>query len=72
MIENYSAVANLCSTSKIFEKVILKRIRHLELLGGTDLTRKGQHGFKMKHSTASKSETLEACVKKSKKLIKKI
>ena len=28
-IENYRPIANLCSTSKIFEKLILKQIHHL-------------------------------------------
>ena len=34
MIENYRPVANLCSVSKIFEKLILKRISELEVMGG--------------------------------------
>ena len=34
VIENYRPVANLCSVSKIFEKLILKRIHELEILNG--------------------------------------
>ena len=33
-IENYRQVANLCSASKIFERLILSRTNKLELLGG--------------------------------------
>ena len=37
VIENYRPVANLCSTSKIFERLILNRISQLELSGDVDL-----------------------------------
>ena len=50
-IENYRPISNLCSTSKIFEKLILLRINKLEKFKGIDLTGKSQHGFKTKHST---------------------
>ena len=32
-IENYRPIANLCSTTKIFEKLILKQIRNLRVIG---------------------------------------
>ena len=47
-IENYRPIANLCSTSKIFERLILKRIQSIELLNDVDITGKQQHGFKKK------------------------
>jgi hypothetical protein len=47
-IENYRPIANLCSSSKLFEKLILKRILEIELNFGVDLTGKQQHGFKKK------------------------
>ena len=50
-IENYRPIANLCSCSKIFEKLILQRIRNLEFDNNIDLTGKSQHGFKPKQST---------------------
>ena len=34
LIENYRPVANLCCVSKIFEKLILKRINELEVING--------------------------------------
>ena len=45
-IENYRPIANLCSASKIFEKLILKQIHYLESTNKLDLTGKQQHGFK--------------------------
>ena len=51
-IENYQPIANLCSTSKIFEKLILKQINHLESKNKLDLNCKQQHGFKRNKSTA--------------------
>ena len=45
-IENYRPIANLCSVSKIFEKLILKQIHYLESTNKLDLTGKNQHGFK--------------------------
>ena len=47
-IENYRPISNLCSTSKIFEKLILKRIQNLETLNNIDITGVNQHGFKKK------------------------
>ena len=45
-IENYRPIATLCSTSKIFERLILNRILELEFSNKVDLTGKQQHGFK--------------------------
>ena len=45
-IKNYRPIANLCSTSKIFEKLILKQIHYLEAKNKLDLTGKQQHGLK--------------------------
>ena len=54
-IENYRPIANLCSSSKIFEKLILKQINYLESTNKLDLTGKQQHGFKKNKSTATAS-----------------
>ena len=45
-IENYRPISNLCSSSKIFEKLILKRILEIQDLFDVDLTNLSQHGFK--------------------------
>ena len=52
-IENYRPVANLCSTSKIFERLILNRINKLEVLNAITLVGKQQHGFTQGKSTAT-------------------
>ena len=61
-IENYRPIANLCSSSKIFEKLILKRIMQIECLSGIDLTGKQQHGFKRNKSTATLSLQLQSLI----------
>ena len=61
-IENYRPIANLCSTSKIFEKLILKKVQLLQDLNGVDLTRKQQHGFKKKRNTASIGLVLQSLI----------
>ena len=61
-IENYRPISNLCSTSKIFEKLILKRIQKIELLKGVDLTGKPQHGFKAKHSTGTACINIQSVI----------
>ena len=60
VIENYRPVANLCSASKIFERLILNRINQLELESKTDITGKGQHGFKKEHGTLSAGLLLQS------------
>ena len=61
-IENYRPIANLCSTSKIFEKLILMRLSQLEILNNVTLTGKPQHGFKKSHSTATLGLTLQSLI----------
>ena len=60
MVENYRPVANLCSTSKIFEKLILNRISQLEFLNNCDITGKGQHGFKKNRGTVTAGLQLQS------------
>jgi hypothetical protein len=50
---NLPPVANLCSTSKIFEKLILKQINYLESINKLDFTGNNQHGFKCNKSTVT-------------------
>ena len=61
-IENYRPIANLCSTSKIFEKLILKRILEIQETNNVDITRQGQHGFKKKRSTSTLSVELQSII----------
>ena len=43
----------MCSTSKLFERLILKQIQKIELYSIVDLSGKQQHGFKKSKSTAT-------------------
>ncbi len=64
-VENYRPIANLCSTSKIFEKLILKRILDIQDQNSVDLTNKGQHGFKLNRSTSTLSAELVSMIARS-------
>ncbi len=44
-IENFQQIANLCSTSKIFDKLVLKVIKQIEAENETDIADKPQHKF---------------------------
>ena len=61
-IVNYRPVANLCSASKIFEKMILNRIRRLEALNGVELGGKQQHGFTKNKSTLTAGLLLQSLI----------
>ena len=50
-IEKYRLIVNLCSASKIFEKLILQRLHQIEIQKLIDITIKSQHGFKRNRST---------------------
>ena len=64
-IENYRPIANLCSTSKVFEKLILKQIHYLESTNKLDLTGKQQHGFKKGKSTATAGQLLQSIISRA-------
>ena len=61
-IENYRPIANLCSVTKIFERLILIRIQKLEAMNQVDLTGINQHGFKKKRSTATLGIQLQSLI----------
>ena len=61
-LENYRPIANLCSTSKIFERLILRRIQSIELQNNVDITGKQQHGFKKCKSTATLALQIQSLV----------
>ena len=64
-VENYRPIANLCSTSKIFEKLILKRILEIQDTNKVDLTRQGQHGFKKRRGTSTLSVEIQSLIAKA-------
>ena len=55
-------MANLCSVSKIFEKLILKRINDLEAINGIRVGGKQQHGFMRNKSTATAGLLLQSLI----------
>ena len=57
-VENYRPISNLCSSSKIFEKLILE----IQDDQNVDITGKSQHGFKKNRSTASLSLTIQTII----------
>ena len=52
----------MCSTSKIFEKLILKRIQAIEIFHNVDLTGKQQQGFKKCKSTSTLALQLQSLI----------
>ena len=61
-VNNYRPISNLCSTSKIFEKLILRRLEEIGKENNIDLTGKEQHGFKKNRSTVTASLTLQSLI----------
>jgi hypothetical protein len=64
-IENYRPIANLCSCSKIFEKLILNKIKNLELTHSLDITGSSQHGFKTNHSTLTAGLQIQTLISRA-------
>ena len=48
---NYRPISNLCSLTKVFEKLVLLRLKVIEEREKCDLTGSKQHGFKSNRST---------------------
>ena len=61
-IENYRPVASLCSSSKIFERLILNRISKLEALNEITLAGNQQHGFVKGKSTATAGLLIQSLI----------
>jgi hypothetical protein len=57
---NYRTIANLCSTSKIFEKLILKTELEIQNKAGVDFTGANQHVFERKCSTGTLTLKLQS------------
>ena len=61
-VANYRPISNLCSTSKIFEKLILNRIMEIQKENDVDLSGVEQHGFKKFKSTASAGLIIQSLI----------
>jgi hypothetical protein len=64
-MENYRPIANQCSVSKNFEKLILKQINYLEETNKLDFTGIQQHGFKKSKSTATARLLLQSLISRA-------
>ena len=64
-ISNYRPISNLCSCTKIFEKLILMRLKQLEKENNCDITGNEQHGFKTKRSTNTAGLLLQSILSHS-------
>jgi hypothetical protein len=62
MLKIIAFIANLCSTSKIFEKLILERILEIQDLNDVDITRHGQHGLKKRRGTSTISVEIQSLI----------
>ena len=56
----YRPISNLCSASKIFEKLMLSRITDIETNENVDLTGTTQHGFKKGKSTVTALKEIQS------------
>ena len=61
-IINYRPISNLCSASKIFEKLIVLRLEGIAEENDIDLTGKEQHGFKKNKSTLTAGLLLQSLI----------
>ena len=61
-VSNYRPIANLCSASKIFEKLILQRIQDIEDEKNIDLTNENQHEFKRGKSTTTAGLSIQSAL----------
>jgi hypothetical protein len=59
-INSYRPISNLCSASKIFERLMLSRLTDIETLNNIDLTGKMQHGFKKGKSTVTALKEIQS------------
>ena len=61
-VSNYRPVANLCSASKIYEKLILQMIQDIEDEKMIDITNENQHGFKRGKSTTTAGLAIQSAL----------
>jgi len=59
-INSYRPISNLCSASKIFERLMLNRLSDIETTSNVNLTGKNQHGFKKGRSTVTALKEIQS------------
>jgi hypothetical protein len=61
-ISNYWPISNICAVSKVFEKLILKRLEKIKKENNLDLTGEQQHVFKKNRRTITAGLTLQSII----------
>jgi len=61
-VANYRPISNLCSISKVFEKLIQKRLEEIGEENNIDITGEQQHGFKKNRSTITAALTIQSII----------
>ena len=61
-VENYRPISNLCTMSKVYEKLILEQMLKLAKHGNFDLTGESQHGFKAERSTITAALAIQSVI----------
>jgi hypothetical protein len=61
-VANYRPISNLCSVSKVFEKLIQKRLEQIGEDNNVDITGEQQHGFKKNRSTITAGLTIQSII----------
>jgi hypothetical protein len=64
-ISNYRPISNLCTLSKVFEKLILGRLWDIADKEKVDLTGATQHGFKPNRSTTTAALTIQSVISRA-------
>ena len=64
-ISNYRPISNLCSMSKIYEKLILQQLLKIAKENNVDLTGDSQHGFKQDRSTVTAAAEIQSLISRA-------
>ena len=61
-IKNYRPISNLCTMSKVYEKLILQQLLKIAKSSNVDLTGESQRGFKTGRSTVTAALQIQSMI----------
>ena len=64
-MSNYRPISNLCTMSKIYEKLILQQLLKIAKQNKVDLTGDSQHGFKQDRSTVTAAAAIQSMISRA-------
>ena len=64
-VANYRPISNLCTMSKVYEKLILGQLLKISEENGFDLTGTKQHGFKSNRSTVTAGLAMQSLISRA-------